>query len=63
MPSVLELALENDLAGLAILGIEKIDLDRGGLLGHSMNSPGKESNTKNKNHHPSHYLPFMHIIV
>jgi hypothetical protein len=45
-----KITLENDLTGLAILGIEEIDLDRGGLLGHSMNSPGKESNTKNKNH-------------
>jgi hypothetical protein len=45
-----KIALENDLTGLAILGIEEIDLDgRRGWLGHPMDGPIEESETEKKN--------------
>jgi hypothetical protein len=45
-----KIALENDLTGLAILGIEEIDSDgRRGWLGHPMGGPTEESDTEKKN--------------
>jgi hypothetical protein len=45
-----KIALENNLTGLAVRGIEEIDLDgRRGWLGHPMDGPTEESDTEKKN--------------